>query len=232
MLWQEDEQEQQVVNNNEVVDISFDIQCRMLPFDHAYALSQAISQVLPWFGNEDKVGLHLIHGASSGNGWERPENETHFYLSRRTKLTLRLPNSRLNEAEALIGQTLQVGEQALTIKAKAGVKPLIQSEVLLARHIIADPDQSEEDFLHNTINEINAMGVTCRKALCGKSHSFTTPDKALFTRSLMVADLALSDSIILQEKGIGKTQSMGFGLFIPHKDIKAVKKENKKSAIT
>jgi len=76
------------------------------------------------------------------------------------------------------------------------------------------------------------MGVTCRKALCGKSHSFTTPDKALFTRSLMVADLALSDSIILQEKGIGKTQSMGFGLFIPHKDIKAVKKENKKSAIT
>jgi hypothetical protein len=38
----------------------------------------------------------------------------------------------------------------------------------------------------------------------------------------MIADLKPEDSIILQQHGLGDGRKMGFGLFVPHKDIKSL----------
>jgi hypothetical protein len=38
----------------------------------------------------------------------------------------------------------------------------------------------------------------------------------------MIADLTSQDSITLQEQGLGEGRKIGCGLFVPHKDIKAV----------
>ncbi len=94
---------------DEVVDAVFAIECRSLPVDHAWALSQAIQAALPWFADEPQAGLHTVHGAASGAGWKRPEGEDALLqLSHRTRLVLRLPESRLADAAALTGQTLDV----------------------------------------------------------------------------------------------------------------------------
>ena len=91
----------------DVVDAAFAIECRSLPVDHAYALSQALLAALPWFADEPQAGLHTVHGAASGAGWQRPEGEDAvLQLSHRTRLVLRLPGSRLQDAAALSGQTL------------------------------------------------------------------------------------------------------------------------------
>ncbi len=75
MFWQDQEDKKQkfVVPDN-VVDLSFKVQCKQLPLDHAHALSQTIQQALPWFAEEPQAGIHLIHGAESGNGWIRPQD--------------------------------------------------------------------------------------------------------------------------------------------------------------
>ncbi|MGD9164124.1 MAG: type I-MYXAN CRISPR-associated protein Cas6/Cmx6, partial [Chromatiales bacterium] len=70
MFWQEETDEEQYVVPDDVVDLIFKIKCRTLPVDHAWPLSEAIHQALPWFAEERQAGLHLIHGADSGNGWE------------------------------------------------------------------------------------------------------------------------------------------------------------------
>jgi hypothetical protein len=49
---------------------------------------------------------------------------------------------------------------------------------------------------------------------------------SVFTRSLMVADLASEDAIKLQQEGIGPGRKFGCGLFLPQKGIKAVKADN------
>ena len=41
---------------------------------------------LPWMVDEPQAGIHLIHGAESGNGWIRPqEPDALLILSRRTR---------------------------------------------------------------------------------------------------------------------------------------------------
>jgi CRISPR-associated protein Cas6 len=222
MLWQEEISPVEVKSSPGIVDLVFDIHCQCLPVDHAYALSQTIQQRLPWFEQEPQAGLHLIHGAESGNGWYRPNDQDELlYLSRRTKLTLRLPQARVMAAHALTNLSLDIAGYSLTVN-KAVEKPLSSMPVLFARHVIADPNQDEEVFLEQVVMQLDSLGIPCRKALCGKTHYFKLPAGELFTRSLMIADLKPPDSLTLQQHGLGKGRKMGCGLFIPHKDIKPV----------
>jgi len=223
MLWQEEMPQKEAVISQTIVDLIFDINCRCLPVDHAYALSQAISNALPWFVQEPQTGLHLILMAESGSGWIRPESPDELmYLSRRTKLTLRLPQRRIAEAQALSGMTLEVAGYSIKV-GNAKQKSFSKMPVLMAKYVIAHPDQDEEIFLKTAVAEIQQKGIVCRKVLCGKTHRFKLPDGELFTRSLMIADLKPQESIILQEEGLGDGRKMGCGLFIPQKDIKPVR---------
>ena len=65
------------MDRDEIVDAVFAIECRSLPVDHAYALSTAIQEALPWFADEPQAALHTVHGAASGAGWQRPEQRSY-----------------------------------------------------------------------------------------------------------------------------------------------------------
>lgn len=221
-MWQESSEEDLYTIPEDVLDLSFNIECRALPLDHAHALAEAIQQVLPWFAEEPEAGLHLIHGAESGNGWYRPDSDNDLlYLSRRTRLMLRLPAHRVADAEALSAQILDIQGHALKV-GKPSRKPFIQTSILFARYVQADPQQSEEDFIAWALEELRAMRIQCRKLLPGRSRRFQTPQGELFARSLLLADLRSEDAVLLQQKGLGAGRKMGFGLFVPHKDIKPV----------
>ena len=49
MLWQTEPPQEEAIISKTVVDLVFDIDCRCLPVEHAYALSQAIPKALPWY---------------------------------------------------------------------------------------------------------------------------------------------------------------------------------------
>jgi hypothetical protein len=52
-----------------------------------------------------------------------------------------------------------------------------------------------------------------------------TPEGPILTRKLMVSDLDVHQTLMLQKQGIGDRQLMGLGIFIPHKGIDAVNKK-------
>ncbi|MCW9088519.1 MAG: type I-MYXAN CRISPR-associated protein Cas6/Cmx6 [Gammaproteobacteria bacterium] len=224
MFWQEenDDDTTRFVIPDDVVDIQFSIHCKSLPVDHAHALSSAIREALPWFEQEEQAGLHLIHVADSGNGWERPEGEGEIlYLSRRTKLTLRVPQQRVEQSKALSGRQLEVAGNDMEV-GKASVRLLSTTTALYARYVVVpDPQQSENEFLATVVDELRQSGARFKKVLCGKENTLSTPAGPLVTRSLMVADLSLDDAIRLQEIGVGhhRYKKMGCGLFIPHKTV-------------
>ena len=220
MFWQEETNEEQYVVPDEVVDLIFKIKCRTLPVDHAWSLSEAIHQALPWFADDEQAGLHLIYGADSGNGWERPSDgaET-LYLSRRTPLILRLPKERVDEAASILtGASLDVDGNSLEV-GESHTRLLGMTSTLYSRHVVSLPDQDEDAFVHQAVQELRAMGLGFKKVLSGKITSFSSPQGALETRSLMVAGLSLDDAVILQPQGIGPLHSRGFGLFVPHKTV-------------
>ena len=203
----------------DIVDAVYGISCPSLPVDHAYALSQAIQAALPWFAEEPDSGLHLVHGAGSGSGWMRPESPGDLlHLSQRVKLALRLPQSRLSDAAALIGQTLQVAGWPLRVE-NCFVRPLSRITTLFSRAVIFTGISEEAEFLAAARGQLEALGIRSAKTLCGLTTVIATPARKFQARSLMLADLTREQSLLLQQQGLGTERKLGCGLFIPHKNI-------------
>lgn len=219
MHWEDNTPAEDISVPDTVVDAVFGISCRNLPVDHAYALSQAIQRALPWFADEARAGLHIIHVAQSGNGWQRPAGPTALLqLSRRTKLALRIPRQRIAGASALIDQTLDVDGHALRID-NITLRPLSRITTLFSRYVLITAGDDEEGFLSAAAGQLFTLGIRPRKMLCGLTTPIATPARTLQARSLMVAGLSPGESVLLQQQGLGSERKLGCGLFLPHKDI-------------
>ncbi len=224
MYWTENaNKESKLKIPDDVVDLSFKLDCKCLANDHVWELSQAIRGILPWLADERYAGIHHIHGAESMNGWNRPEEaDSLIHLSRRTKLTLRVPALRVEDALKLEDKTLDVAGMQLKI-GRSSIKLLSLYEVQYSRYILTRPDICEEEFLKDAVAELKKLGISPRKLLSGKTQSFRVPDGEITTRSLMVADLEPMEAVRLEEVGIGEGRLLGCGLFMPHKGIKHAK---------
>lgn len=223
MFWQETKPDENFVVPDDVVDVSYRISCRALPVDHAWALSQAVCAALPWIPDEAGAGVHTIHVADSGNGWMRPEGmDELLLLSKRTRLVVRIPRARYEEATVLIGRTLDIAGHPLRVE-EATIKPLSVITTIFSRYVVSDATDDENAFLNAMVLEMNALGVRPKKMLCGIEKHLATPDGPIRARSLMVAELTQDESIALQRRGLGHRRHLGCGLFIPHKDIREVR---------
>jgi CRISPR-associated protein Cas6 len=209
---------------DDVVDVAFKIGCPTIPLDHAHSLSSALLERLPWLQDEAHAGVHLIHGAASGNGWFRPENVENelLHLSKRTRMRLRVPKSRLQDAQALSGETLDIEGHPLQI-GKSDLFMLSSLPTLFARYVVTREELDEAEFLEETAARLQELNIPCRKMLGGITHTMNFPDGPVFTRSLMVADLEPEQSVRLQQVGVGSGRIQGCGIFLPHKGIKPVK---------
>lgn len=204
---------------DDVVDAVFAIECRSLPVDHAWALSAAIQAALPWFADEPQAGLHTIHGASSASGWMRPEGEDALLqLSRRTKLVLRIPGNRLQDAAELSERTLDVAGFPMRV-GELSQRPLVRIASLFSRGVMFEGAADEPAFVAAAIEGLRALGVETSTMLCGRDVTLATPQRSYRTRSLMVTVATPAQSLELQRHGLGEARKLGCGLFIPHKDV-------------
>lgn len=222
MYWEENTTGKEKEISDDILDVVFGISCKTLPVDHAYSLSTAIKQELDWIDSEPGTGVHTIHVAASGNGWMRPDDASQLlYPSRRTKLALRVPKQRIDDAKSLIGKTLSVEGNEITVN-NMSEKKLSDITTLFSRYIVSQGGQSESDFLEEMVSALNAMGIKPKKMLCGMETDIALNDAILKTRSLMIAELSVANSILLQQQGLGSHRWMGCGIFLPHKDISEI----------
>lgn len=204
---------------DEVVDAVFAIECRSLPVDHAWALSQAVQAALPWFAGEPRAGLHTIHGAASGAGWQRPEGEeAELQLPRRARLVLRLPAHRMADAAALTGRTLEVAGSRLRV-GPLSPRPLLRIASLFSRSVIFEGAPDETAFVAAASEQLRLLGVAASTLLCGRDVTLATPEATYRARSLMLTVATPAQSLVLQREGLGAARKLGCGVFIPHKDV-------------
>ncbi len=219
MYWQDEPQATSTQVPDDIVDLVYAIQCVRLPVDHAQVLSLAVQKQLPWFALEERAALHTIHVAESGNGWVRPDDFIH--VSRRTKLTLRVPKQRIDDAQQLCGKILDLGGYSLTV-GTAVIRPLSTLTTIFARYIAAT-DGDEQQFLQEVLGQLKTLGIQPKKMLCGMEKQILLTSGTLRTRSLMLANLSIDESLLLQQRGLGSHRQLGCGVFIPHKDIQELK---------
>ena len=228
MLWDDEEKKSDFVMPDNVVDLSFKISCKQLPTMHAWELSQAMYEILPWLIEEPEVGIHQIHGATTGNGWERPPDGELMHLSKRTRMNMRVPRTRLEETMVLVGKKMDIAGHEVEI-GKPNEKRLNPLGTLFSRYVVVPDGLDEDDFMQWVVDELAKRDIKLRKMLCGITHTIQTPEKGIETRSLMMADLDKETSVGLQEQGIGEHRHLGCGIFMPHMGIKAVGETEDKS---
>ena len=222
MFWRDDVQSKPDQCSKCMVDLAFKLSGRDIPVEHARDLNQAVTSHLPWLGDQTDAGIHLIHGAASGNGWLRPGGQSAaLVLSRRTCLILRLPMHRLEQAKELQGAELLLEGHALRVGVGTA-RPIRANATQFARYVAGLDGEHEENFVDRVAGELVARRLHFSKLLCGRSHEIRTPDESIFTRGLMVAGLDSADSITLQEQSLGSGRLFGCGLFLPHKGIETV----------
>lgn len=227
MFWTDDTAaKNEFVIPDNIVDISFKLECKALPLDHAWSLSQALLQVLPWLAEDEHAGVHLIHVAESGNGWHRPDDPENdvLYLSKRTRMTLRIPKRQIDAAHRLTGKTLTIDGNALTI-GEGSIKLLSTLPTLFARYVVTDSAMDEQQFLSRAAQQLKAMDIPVLKLMAGKQSLMRLPQGPIATRSLMVADLTPAHSVRLQQEGLGIGRQYGCGLFLPQKGINSLKSD-------
>ena len=220
MRWVENSNDETVASNADAVDVAFRLSGRWLPVDHACALRSAVVKVLPWLEDEPGAGIHSIHGAASGNGWERPGRGTGevLSLSRRTRLVLRVPVRRGEATSVLCERRLDIdGCEVVTGTWRR--RPLRPAGTVFARYVVDEECGDEERFTERVASALGALSVSARKLLCGRSHRIVSAERVLTARSLMIADLGPEESLAVQSSGIGPGRLLGCGLFVPHKDI-------------
>ena len=225
MRWEEDSNDEAVAHTADAVDVAFRLSGRWLPVDHACALRAEVVNILPWLEEEPDAGIHSIHGAESGNGWERPGHGSGemLPLSRRTRLLLRVPVGRADETAALCDRRLDIDGCEVGTGTRQP-RPLRPTGTVFARYVVDEEGADEERFVERVAAALEALSVPARKLLCGRSHRIVSGERMLTARSLMVAELGAEESLAIQSRGIGPGRLLGCGLFVPHKDIGPVRR--------
>ena len=222
MFWHEDKRPEQPFQvPDDVFDLVFRLSGKSIDIDHAHALAEALRELL---GEEtcSRIGVHGIGLASSGNGWNRPEEiDAELPLSQRARLVIRVPRELGDEVTRISNRRLSLGRQQVEVGDSA-IRPLSSLGTLYARAISCDREQPEGDFLQQVAAELQATGIEVSRMLCGRCGEIRIGRDRLFTRALLVADLKPGESVRLQQQGVGGDRLLGCGLFVPHKEIDAV----------
>lgn len=222
LFWREaDEPEARFEVPDDVFDLVFRLRGERLEIDHAHALALALQARLD-AATCTRIGVHGVHMADSGNGWNRPrDSATEMPLSRRARLVIRLHRDDHDEVLRITDQTLRLGERELRI-GESSIRKLSSLGNLYARAVCCDPQQTEPEFLEQVAADLQSFGIEVARMICGRSGEVRRDGGSLFTRALLVADLKPAESVALQQQGLGEGRLLGCGLFVPHKGIDPV----------
>ena len=194
-----------------VTDIQFELQGTRLPEDHGQLLFEALSRLLGWLADDDRIGIHAIHGAETGTG--------DLVLNKRAKLVIRAPAERVAALLELAGQTIDVGGNQLRI-GQGKLRPLTKHTPLLA-HCVITGNEEEVEFVKDINRILDEMHITCR-FICGKRRTIATAEGMVSGYSLMLHGLPIEHAILVQQEGMGRYRKIGCGIFIPHKSTDAL----------
>jgi len=204
-----------------VFDLVFRLRGSNLDIDHAFELAQALQLHL---SREicDRIAVHGVRMAGSGNGWNRPEQaDATLPLSRRARLAIRVHRDDCEEVAGIANRTLSISGHEIDV-GESVIRKLSTIGTLHARAVRCERDQSETDFLSEVAEQLRRMNIAVSKMICGRSAEIRRDEESLFTRALMIADLEPEESVTLQRRGLGTDGLLGCGIFIPHKGIDPV----------
>lgn len=201
-----------------MIDLQFDLVGATIPADHAQLLADAVQRLLPWLGEDSGAGIQHLKGAESNTG------DATLNINRRIKLFLRAPKVRIDDAQRLVGQTLDLAGHSLKIGAckTRAFSPFAN----IYAHFVDTGATTEEQFVQDVMRELDGHFELRCGFICGKPQTLQGASGRLQGYSLMLHDVPPHKSLQIQDEGLGRNRLLGCGIFIPHKSIAPVASAN------
>jgi CRISPR-associated protein Cas6 len=143
-MWQEDTRKKSAASDSEMVDLSFSVDCKELPYDHAYELSSELIKLIPEIKNDKRNAIQTLHGPMSGNGWVRADGEN-IFLSKRAKLCLRVRKDHVEKIKEIEGKKIKLFGNDLNI-GKSKMKSFLVVRDLFCRFVSCNEDLQRISF--------------------------------------------------------------------------------------
>lgn len=193
------------------VDVAFPLAGGPMPHAYREALHRALALACPWLAQVAGAAVHPLKLSTGGGGAA--------LLSGRTRLVLRLPPDKAEQARGLQGTRLGLGLGEAELRLGAPVlRPVLPWGTLYA-HLVVSAAGDEAGFMAAVALELQGLGVRGR-AICGRRQAWAA--EGLAGHGLMVDGLSAADSLRLQRHGLGSHRHLGCGVFVPHKSAAAV----------
>jgi CRISPR-associated protein Cas6 len=200
------------------VDLLFPILGTRLPTDHNYPLYSALVQKVPRLHEAGvEFGLAAITGHYIGQGLLQLD-------PRLSRLRLRVAVANIPHVLPVAGKQLRVMGQRLQLGAPQlqALKPVPS---LLAHSVTIKHATDEDSFLRAAHRQAQELGVTARLAIPrhtlgrregeARRHVLRIKSTCVICFPLLVHDLSPTDSLTVQERGLGGRRRMGGGIFLP-----------------
>lgn len=197
-----------------MIDLQFDLVGTVIPAETAQLLADALQRLLPWLSEETSAGIHHLKGAETNSG------DATLCINRRAKLFIRVPKTRVDDMQRLIGQTLDLAGHTLQI---GRFKPREFSPFShIYSHFVDTGSAGEEQFVQDVMRELDSHFQLRCGFICGKAQTLQSASGPLHGFSLMLHEVPPHKSLQLQDEGLGRNHLLGCGIFIPHKSIAPV----------
>jgi CRISPR-associated protein Cas6 len=193
-----------------VVDLAFSLQGSRLPADYRFELLQALASLIPWLEEEPGAGIVGISATPTGSDVS--------LLSRRAKLTLRVPAARVPQARPLQGRAIRLGSDEIVIGG-ARERALQPSDTLYADMVVL-ASAEEAAFDRDLGALIRAEALDCRWIL-GRQRRLSRPGGILRGFAVALHGCKPALSLQLQRRGLGGERALGCGIFVAHKRIES-----------
>ena len=203
--------------NCDYVDVVFPLKGKLLPIDNGYLIYSALSRLCPNIHQLNNIGIHPIAG--------KPNRYKQLRLTPRSRLKIRIPLEQIPSIyQFLVEQTFKIGESHFQIGTPE-YRALSPASSLYSRLVIIRRSKKPEDFMAAAQRQLEQLEITGKINLLQKSNGqlqcrqLTLRKKEgtfpLIGYGVEVTDLSESDSIKLQQQGIGGKRKMMCGVFVP-----------------
>jgi len=188
-----------------LVELSFQLMGKQIPVDHGFSLYGSVCRIVPEFHNSENVLMGLIRGTYMGNGF--------LDLTPRSFLNFRLPPDTLAPYINLAGKELEIKGHKIRIGTPN--TRLIQPGESLFSLLVTTKNGDDQDRFENEISkQAKSIGISVTFHI-HKRKTFDLHRKQVVGYSVSATELNNTDSIILQQNGLGGRKKMGCGWFAP-----------------
>lgn len=190
-----------------MIDVSFELTGRVLPADYSSALAEGVFACLPWAREDTLFGIHPLRA---------PLTDAGIVLSRRSRLQLRVPASRADEALRLSGAEIVFDTERLAI-GRATARPVTAFSTLGA-HLVVGDGGDEQAFVDQIGMQLEVLEVGA-EIICGKPSTVSFGGRPQAGFAVVLHGLSDSHALRLQAIGLGPGRAYGCGVFVHHKII-------------